>query len=230
MEVQRKTGTRLAMMIALALAPTVAMGQGFGTSPGPASPGTKPAPAKPFDTPAPVAPPADAGKQDAGKQDAGKQDAGKQDAGKPDTAKPGAPRLVNDMQPAFDAIRAKDWAAAEKFLLPRANNRDPRAQFLLGAEVYANKDSKLHDLKKAIPLIKDSAERGFARSMLFYGITHADGAGVAKDMVEAYKWTALASRRGVPEAGQFLSAMAKDMTPDQIERAKAAADKFAPRR
>jgi hypothetical protein len=49
-------------------------------------------------------------------------------------------------------------------------------------------------------------------------------------MVEAYKWTALASRRRVPEAGPFLAAMAKDMTPDQIERAKAAADKFAPRR
>jgi localization factor PodJL len=66
--------------------------------------------------------------------------------------------------------------------------------------------------------------------MLFYGIAHADGAGVTKDMVEAYKWTALASRRRVPEAGPFLAAMAKDMTPDQIERAKAAADKFAPRR
>jgi len=217
MEDPRKIGARLAMVIAFALAPTVAMGQGFGTSPAPASPGTKPAAPKSFDSPAPAAPPADAAKPDAGKQDAGKADTGKS-------------QLVNDLQPAFDAIKAKDWAAAEKFLLPRANNRDPRAQFLLGAEVYSNRESKLYDPKKAIPLIKDSAERGFARSMLFYGITHADGAGVTKDMVEAYKWTALASRRGVPEAGQFLSAMAKDMTPDQIERAKAAADKFAPRR
>ena len=63
-----------------------------------------------------------------------------------------------------------------------------------------------------------------------YLVAHADGAGVTKDMVEAYKWTALASRRGVPEAGQFLAAMARDMNPDQIERAKTAADKFAPRR
>jgi hypothetical protein len=214
-------GAKLAMTIALALAPAVAMAQGFGTSPGPTAPSTKPTtppPAvKPFDlpSPTPAAPP---------------QDAGKPDTGKPDTGKSGKTHLVNDLQPAFDAIKAKDWAGAEKFLLPKANNRDPRAQFLLGAEVYANKDSTLFDLKKAIPLIKDSAERGFARSMLFYGITYADGAGVTKDMVEAYKWTALASRRGVPEAGQFLVAMAKDMTPDQIERAKAAADKFAPRR
>jgi localization factor PodJL len=66
--------------------------------------------------------------------------------------------------------------------------------------------------------------------MLFYGLAHADGAGVTKDMVEAYKWTALASRRRVPEASQFLVAMVKDMTPEQIERAKAAADKFTPRR
>lgn len=210
---QRMIGARLAMTIALALAPATAMAQGFGTPPPTATPKpTTPPATKPTDLPMPA--PAPAAPQDAAKPDADK----------------GKPQLVNDMQPAFDAIKAKDWAGAEKFLLPKANNRDPRAQFLLGAEVYGNRESKLYDLKKAIPLIKDSAERGFARSMLFYGISYADGAGVPKDMVEAYKWTALASRRGVPEAGQFLAAMTKDMTPDQIDRAKAAADKFAPRR
>jgi TPR repeat protein len=208
-------GAKLAMTIALALAPSTAMAQGFGTSPAPTAPNPKPAPAPTTTAPMPATPPADAGKQE---------------PGKPEPGKSGKTQYVNDMQPAFDAIKAKDWAGAEKFLAPKAMNRDPRAQFLLGAEVYGNKESKLFDVKKAIPLIKDSAERGFARSMLFYGIAHADGAGVTKDMVEAYKWTALASRRGVPEAGQFLAAMAKDMTPDQIERAKAAADKFAPRR
>jgi len=213
MAVQRKIGATLAMVIAVALSPSVAMAQGFGTSPAPTTPSPKPTTppaAKPFDMPAPATPPQDADKQD--------------------PAKSGKPQLVNDMQPAFDAIKAKDWPGAEKFLVPRAMNRDPRAQFLLGAEVYGNRESKLFDLKKAMPLIKDSAERGFARSMLFYGLSHADGAGVTKDMVEAYKWTALASRRGVPEAGQFLAAMARDMNADQIERAKTAADKFAPRR
>lgn len=217
MATQRMTGARLAMTIALAVAPSMAMAQGFGTSPAPTTPSPKPttpapAPAPTATAPMPAAPPPDTAKPE------------------PSKPEPGKPQLVNDMQPAFDAIKAKDWAGAEKFLVPKAMNRDPRAQFLLGAEVYGNRDSKLFDLKKAIPLIKDSAERGFARSMFFYGIAHADGAGVTKDMVEAYKWTALASRRGVPEAGQFLAAMAKDMNPDQIERAKAAADKFAPRR
>lgn len=217
MAAQRMNGAKLAVSIALALAPSMAMAQGFGTAPGPATPTPKPttpapAPAPSATTPMPATTPPEASKQEPGKPE------------------PGKPQLVNDMQPAFDAIKAKDWAGAEKFLVPRAMNRDPRAQFLLGAEVYGNKESKLFDLKKAIPLLKDSAERGFARSMLFYGLAHADGAGVTKDMVEAYKWTALASRRGVPDAGQFLAAMAKDMSPDQIERAKAAADKFAPRR
>ena len=200
MAAQRMIGARLAMMIVLVLAPATAMAQGFGTPPLSSTPNTKP----------PTTPPP-------------------QDAAKPDADK-GKPQMVNDLQPAFDALKAKDWAGAEKFLVPRANNRDPRAQFLLGAEVYGNRESKLYDVKKSLPLIKDSAERGFARSMLFYGISYADGAGQPKDMVEAYKWTALASRRGVPEAGPFLAAMAKDMTPDQIDRAKAAADKFAPRR
>lgn len=210
MAAQRMIGAKLAMTIALAFAPSMAVAQGFGTSPVPTTPSPKPTTPAPTTTaPMPTTPP---------------------DAGKQEPDKSGKPQFVNDMQPAFDAIKAKDWAGAEKFLVPKAMNRDPRAQFLLGAEVYGNRESKLFDLKKAIPLIKDSAERGFARSMLFYGISHADGAGVTKDMVEAYKWTALASRRGVPEAGPFLAAMAKDMTPDQIERAKAAADKFTPRR
>jgi TPR repeat protein len=209
-------GAKLAITIALAFAPAMAMAQGFGTSPVPGTPNPKPAAPAPATTaPMPAPAPSDTGKQEPGKQEPGQT---------------GKPQLVADMQPAFDAIKAKDWAGAEKFLVPRAMNRDPRAQFLLGAEVYGNKESKLFDLKKAMPLIKDSAERGFARSMLFYGLAHADGAGVTKDMVEAYKWTALASRRGVPEAGQFLAAMARDMNPDQIERAKTAADKFAPRR
>lgn len=216
---------RIVMVIALGLAPTAVLAQGFGTSPAPA-PTTKPSPAPtPAPTPAPLDLPAD--KANPATPPASPAP---QDAGKPDAGKSGKPQLVNDMQPAFDAIKAKDWAGAEKFLAPRAAARDPRAQFLLGAEVYGNKDSKLYDLKKAIPLLKDSAERGFARSMLVYGLMHADGAGTTKDMVEAYKWAALASRRGVPEAGPFLVALAKDMTADQIERAKTAADKFAPRR
>ncbi|MBV9833214.1 MAG: sel1 repeat family protein [Alphaproteobacteria bacterium] len=212
MAAQRMIGARLAMVIALALAPVTTMAQGFGTSPTSPTPNTKP------QTPPAAKPPQDAAKPDA-------------DKGKPDADK-GKPQLVMDLQPAFDAIKAKDWTGAEKFLLTKARSNDPRAQFLLGAEVYGNKESKLYDPKKSIPLIKDSAERGFARSMLFYGIAYADGAwaGLPKDMVEAYKWTALASRRGVPEAGQFLASMAKDMTPDQIDRAKAAADKYAPRR
>lgn len=216
MAATRMIGAKLAITIALAFAPAMAMAQGFGTSPVPGTPNPKPAAPAPATTaPMPAPAPSDTGKQEPGKQEPGQT---------------GKPQLVADMQPAFDAIKAKDWAGAEKFLVPRAMNRDPRAQFLLGAEVYGNKESKLFDLKKAMPLIKDSAERGFARSMLFYGLAHADGAGVTKDMVEAYKWTALASRRGVPEAGQFLAAMARDMNPDQIERAKTAADKFAPRR
>lgn len=208
MAVQLKIGAKLAMTIVVALAPAVAMAQGFGTSPAPTTPGTKPV----TPAPAPATPP--------------------QDAGQPDTEKgeKGKTYLVKDLQPAFDAIKAKDWAGAEKFLLPKANARDPRAQFLLGAEVYANKESTRYNLQKAVPPLKDSAERGFARSMFFLGLMHADGVGVQKDMVEAYKWTALASRRGVPEAGPFLAAMAKDMPADQIERAKAAADKFVPRR
>lgn len=145
-------------------------------------------------------------------------------AGQP-TAKP-APEL----KPAFDALNARDFAKAERILKPMADRKDARAQFLLGAHVYGLAHSPLHNLQKAVPLLKDAAERGFPPAMAAYGAALADGAGVGRDKVEAYKFIALASRNKVQHTEALLSRLATEMTDDELDRAKKAADTFVPRK
>jgi len=148
---------------------------------------------------------------------------------KPAADKPTQPPL-EDLKPAFDALRAKDFAKAERILRPMADRKDPRAQFLLGAEVYGFAQSPMFSLAKAIPLLRESAERGFPRAMAVYGAALAEGAGVARDKVEGYKFIALASRLQVPGVEPALAQLASEMTDEELERAKKAADAFVPRK
>jgi TPR repeat protein len=147
----------------------------------------------------------------------------------PSLDKPAQPPL-EDLKPAFDALRAKDYAKAERILKPMAERNDPRAQFLLGAEVYGFVQSPLHNLAKAIPLLRESADRGFPRAMAVYGGALAEGAGVPRDKVEGYKFMALASRMNVPGVEAALAQLASEMTDEELERAKKAADAFVPRK
>ena len=149
--------------------------------------------------------------------------------GKPPAAKP-AQQAPADLKPAFDALRAKDYARAERILKPIADRKDPRAQFMLGAEVYGFAQSPLFDLAKAIPLLRDSAERGFPRAMAVYGGALADGAGVAQDKVEGYKFMVLASRMKVPGIEPMMAQLAREMSDEELDRAKKAADAFVPRK
>ena len=148
---------------------------------------------------------------------------------KPPADKPAHPPLA-DLKPAFEALKTKDYAKAERILKPMADRKDPRAQFLLGAEVYGFAQSPLFNLAKAIPLLRDAAERGFPRAMAAYGGALAEGAGVAQDKVEGYKFMALASRLQVPGLEPALAQLASEMTDEELERAKKAADAFVPRK
>lgn len=130
------------------------------------------------------------------------------------------------LEEGLKAIQAKDMPTAEKELLPLAKERDPRAQFFLGLYVYGNMESKLFDINKATPLLLDCAERGWTPAMIPLAGAYADGKGVPKSFYEAYKWMAIADRWNVPQAGQLLEQLAKELKPDEIEKAKAAAAAF----
>ena len=121
------------------------------------------------------------------------------------------------------ALQAGDAATAEKELQPLAKERDPRAQFLLGFYIYGGAESKLFDVNKATPLLLDAAERGYLPAMMPIAGAYAEAKAVPKSAFEAYKWLALAERWNVQVPPQAFEQLARELKPEEIEKAKAAA-------
>ncbi len=130
------------------------------------------------------------------------------------------------IEEAVKAIQAADMTLAEKELQTLAKERDPRAQFLLGFYVYGNPESKLFDLNKGAPLLLDAAERGYTPAMIPLAGAYAEGKGVPKSFFDAYKWVSIAERWNVPNAGQLLEPLTKELKPEEIEKAKAEATAY----
>ena len=127
------------------------------------------------------------------------------------------------MEEAVKALQAGDLATAEKELTVLVKERDPRAEFFAGLYIYGNPESKLYDVNKATPLLLDAAERGYVPAMLPIAGAYAEGKGVPKSTFEAYKWVAIAERWNAPVAPQSYEQLARDLKPDEIEKAKAEA-------
>ncbi len=127
------------------------------------------------------------------------------------------------MDEAIKALQAGDVTTAEKELQVLVKERDPRAQFFAGLYIYGNPASKLYDVNKATPLLLDAAERGYVPAMLPVAGAYAEGKGVAKSAFEAYKWVAIAERWHAPVSQQAFEQLVREMQPDEIEKAKAAA-------
>jgi TPR repeat protein len=130
------------------------------------------------------------------------------------------------MEEAVKAMQAGDVATAEKELQVLIKERDPRAQFLAGLYIYGNPDSKLYDVNKATPMLLDAAERGYVPAMLPIAGAYAEGKGVPKSALEAYKWVAIAERWNAPVAPQSYEQLARELKPDEIEKAKALAQAY----
>ena len=127
------------------------------------------------------------------------------------------------MEEALKAMQAGDVVTAEKEIQVLVKERDPRAEFLAGLYIYGNPESKLYDVNKATPLLLDAAERGYVPAMLPIAGAYAEGKGVPKSAFEAYKWIAIAERWNAPVAPQAYEQMARELKPDEIEKAKAEA-------
>jgi TPR repeat protein len=130
------------------------------------------------------------------------------------------------IEDAAKAIQSGDMAAAEKDLQVLVKERDPRAQFLLGLYVYGNPDSKMFDLNKAAPLLLDASERGYIPAMIPLAGAYAEGKGMPKSLFDSYKWLAIAERWNSANASPLLEQVGRELKPDEIEKAKAAAASY----
>ncbi len=138
-----------------------------------------------------------------------------------------APPALAGIEDAAKALQAGDMAQAEKDLQVLVKERDPRAQFLLGLYVYGNPDSKMFDLNKAAPLLLDASERGYVPAMIPLAGAYAEGKGVPQSFYESYKWVAIAERWNVANVAALLEQVGRELKPDELEKAKAAATSFA---
>jgi TPR repeat protein len=127
------------------------------------------------------------------------------------------------IEDALKALQSGDVAAAEKDLQVLVKERDPRALFIVGLYVYGNPDSKMFDLNKAAPLLLDASERGYIPAMIPLAGAYAEGKGVPKSLSDSYKWLAIAERWNSPNAAPLLEQVSRELKPDEIEKAKAAA-------
>lgn len=130
------------------------------------------------------------------------------------------------IEEAVKALQSGDMAAAEKELQVLVKERDPRAQFLVGLYVYGNPDSKMFDLAKGAPLLLDASERGYVPAMIPLAGAYAEGKGVPKSMFEAFKWLAIAERWNSPNSAGLLEQVGRELKPEELEKAKAAAMAF----
>ena len=75
-------------------------------------------------------------------------------------------------------------------------------------------------------MLLDAAERGYVPAMLPIAGAYAEGKGVPKSALEAYKWVAIAERWNAPVAPQSYEHLARELKPDEIEKAKALAQAY----
>jgi localization factor PodJL len=74
-----------------------------------------------------------------------------------------------------------------------------------------------------------AAELGVKDSQFNLAILSAKGMGISQNLEESYKWFALAANAGDKDAAQKRDEVAKAMTPDQVERARAATSLWKPK-
>ena len=116
-----------------------------------------------------------------------------------------------------DAGRAKSWyqMAAEQGNASAMHNL--AVLFALGASGPKDNDSAALWFTKA-------AEFGVKDSQYNLGILAAQGLGVPQNLEDSYKWFALAAKSGDKDAAAKRDDIANAMRPEQLEKARAAAD------
>ena len=72
----------------------------------------------------------------------------------------------------------------------------------------------------------DASESGYVPAMIPLAGDYAEGKGVPKSLTESYKWLAIAELWNAPNAAPLLDQVGRDLKPDEIEKAKAAAASY----
>ncbi len=127
---------------------------------------------------------------------------------------------------ATTAVKRRDYASAERVLLPLAENGDLRAQISI-ANLYLGRFWPRH-YAEAAKWYRRAADQGYYAAQYELSRMQADGWGVPRDYVSAHMWLSLAIRNGYSGRGE-LRALERYMTAAEISEAQKRPNEWQPR-
>jgi hypothetical protein len=124
---------------------------------------------------------------------------------------------------------ARDPAKAARWLTPAAEGGEAMAQYLLG-HLYHTGEGVPEDEDMALRWILPAAERGILAAQAEAGVLLGARHHGFRGWIEAAKWLILASRAGVPGAGENLAKLKQRLNRNEIEEAEDLAEAWRPAR
>ena len=97
---------------------------------------------------------------------------------------------------------------------------------LLGAAM-AQEQPQISDRDMALGFYQPIAEQGEPYAQLTMGEMYRDGAGVPKDLIQAYAWFYVAAQQGLDEAEENAAQLWAEMLPNERFQAEALGREFA---
>ena len=118
----------------------------------------------------------------------------------------------------------KDADLALKWLRAAADQGNADGEFFLGA-MYLRPAT---DIPQGLKWLRLSAEQGTIDAQLLLGMAYLKGSDLPRDLVQADMWLQLAATKGDKFAASQRARAEKEMTTDQIEKARALAEAWKP--
>ncbi|MCX7306205.1 MAG: peptidoglycan-binding protein [Hyphomicrobiales bacterium] len=120
-----------------------------------------------------------------------------------------------------DLAKASKWYQQAAALGNASAMHNLAVLYAMGADGHTDNDAA------AVWFVK-AAELGVKDSQFNLGILSAKGVGVKQSLEESYKWFALVAKTGDKDAASKRDEIAKALRPEQLERARAAAELWKP--
>jgi localization factor PodJL len=116
---------------------------------------------------------------------------------------------------------------ARKWAQRAADGGVARAMFNLGTMYYNGTGGPRNQITAAM-WFRRAAERGVSDSQYNLGLLYAQGDAMPLNPAEAYKWFTIAAEAGDKDAAREAAAIRDNLTPEQRQKAEAAAAAFQP--
>ena len=115
-----------------------------------------------------------------------------------------------------------DEPRARELYLLAADHGSAKAQYVVATMYRFAQYGAPKDLSKALHYYTESANRGFATAQFALGKLLVEGKLVEKDTITALQWLTLADANGSKRAGDYIKELLQHMSPQEVERARAA--------